>query len=76
MKNPALQDSPPAAGRASDIFYSAAVRSKAERFLFHGKFGGISYEIKNKEFCLRNSLFLWRQISAWPECILRSFFDL
>jgi len=31
-KNPALQDSPPEAGRASDIFHSAAVRSKAELF--------------------------------------------
>ena len=31
-KNPALQDSPPAAGRASDIFHSAAVRSSRSFF--------------------------------------------
>ena len=36
-KNPALQDSTPAAGRANDIFRSAAVRSKAELFYFIGK---------------------------------------
>ncbi|MBS5521566.1 MAG: hypothetical protein KHX56_04765, partial [Clostridiales bacterium] len=35
-KNPALQDSPPEAGRASDIFHSAAVRSKAELFYLIG----------------------------------------
>ena len=33
-KNPALQDSPPAAGRVSDIFLSAAVRSRGA-FLCH-----------------------------------------
>ena len=32
-KNPALQDSPPAAGRASDIFHSAAVRSSRSVFM-------------------------------------------
>ena len=36
-KNPALQDSPPAAGRASDIFLSAAVRSTGG-FSATGKF--------------------------------------
>ena len=32
-KNPALQDSPPAAGRTSDIFHSAAVRSSRSVFI-------------------------------------------
>ena len=32
-KNPALQDSPPAAVRASDIFHSAAVRSSRSVFM-------------------------------------------
>ena len=32
-KNPALQDSPPAAGRASVIFHSAAVRSSRSVFM-------------------------------------------
>ena len=32
-KNPAKQDSPPAAGRASDIFHSAAVRSSRSVFM-------------------------------------------
>ena len=43
-KNPALQDSPPAAGRASDIlpFRRSAIR--AERFLSYGN--EVSYTIK------------------------------
>ena len=34
--NPAPQDSPPAAGRASDIFISAAVRSLRSIFILQG----------------------------------------
>ncbi|CBL35487.1 hypothetical protein CL3_01080 [butyrate-producing bacterium SM4/1] len=40
-KNPALQDSPPAAGLRRDVFLSAAVRSRPEGFLFNRKFNGI-----------------------------------
>jgi len=32
-KNPASQDSPPAAGRSCDIYISAAVRSLGEIFI-------------------------------------------
>ena len=42
-KNPALQDSPPAAGRTSDIFHSAAVRSSRSVFISRK---AISYEIE------------------------------
>ena len=36
-KNPALQDSPPAAGCVSNIYHSAAVQSSRSRFYFIGK---------------------------------------
>jgi len=47
-KNPAGQDSPPAAGRFSDIYLSAAVQSRpAGLFYATGDSNGISYCIKN-----------------------------
>ena len=46
-KNPAGQDSPPAAGRFSDIYLSAAVQSRpAGLFYATGDSNGISYCIK------------------------------
>jgi len=45
-KNPARQDSPPAAGCGSNICISAAVRSLGELFNVIGNFGEISYDIK------------------------------
>jgi|GEM_PF-2815719 len=46
-KNPAKQDSPPAAGRASDILPFRCSAIRAERFLSYGN--EVSYTIKNRQ---------------------------
>lgn len=47
-KESRLRDSPPAAGCFSNIFFSAAVRSLAERFLLYRKFRELSYIINKR----------------------------
>ena len=60
-KNPAKQDSPPAAGRASDILPFRCSAIRAERFLSYGN--EVSYTIKKPPrdtFCQRSGFFLFK----------------
>ena len=50
-KNPAKQDSPPAAGRDSDILLLR--RSAIIAFLPYAKFGELSYKVKKPVLAIR-----------------------
>ena len=55
-KKPAMQESPPAAGRFSGIYITAAVRTCPEGFLCNRKFQRISYCIKNNSLLFSQRL--------------------
>ena len=64
-KNPAGQDSPPAAGRFSDIYLSAAVHSgPAGLFYATGDSNGISY-------CIKKAPGIYLPRSFFKETIMR-----
>ena len=74
-KGSCLQDSPPAAGRESDIFIFAAVRSPGE-FLFNRKFRR-NFLLNKKESDINRSLFYndlyYLTIFRLSSCLLNLF---
>ena len=73
-KNPAWQDSPPAAGRASDILPFRCSAIRAERFLSYGN--EVSYTIRKPgaKFPVKHRAFLYVILSEPPKKTSTEFY--
>ena len=73
-KDPAKQDSPPAAGRASDILPFRCSAIRAERFLSYGN--EVSYTIRKPgaKFPVKHRAFLYVILSEPPKKTSTEFY--